>query len=261
MVEEDPFIPERFPIEQKGMQAEGFYELGSKEYDQCKEVWLRGRLDAIAHAKELISLGVHKQIANRVLAPYQWVREVITGTDEGYANFFALRDHSAAQGELSKMARMMKKEYLRRIPAPRSPGDFFVYSSHIPFMRSFDEKQSLISTYGRMSAHPGASLAVNNKFLNLVNNCIKDKNNLSLLAFAISAARCARTSLLLYEGKEFTYEEDLNLYCRLIENTPRHVSPTEHQAMPISESKYVHNLKGWRSHRDMIKDNTITEIS
>lgn len=61
------------------------------ERDRVKEIWLDARNSAVLWAKKLMELGLHKQIANRGLEPYQNITLIITGTQ--WENFFALRAH------------------------------------------------------------------------------------------------------------------------------------------------------------------------
>jgi thymidylate synthase ThyX len=51
-------------------------------------------------------LGVHKQLANRLLEPFSWHTVVVTATD--WDNFFHLRCHPDAQPEFQKIAGMMR---------------------------------------------------------------------------------------------------------------------------------------------------------
>ncbi len=50
--------------------------------------------------------GVHKQIANRVLEPWQFIHVIVTATE--WENFFLLRDHPDAQPEIRVLAAEIK---------------------------------------------------------------------------------------------------------------------------------------------------------
>lgn len=65
----------------------------------------------------------------------------------------------------------------------------------------------------------------------------------------VSAARCARTSYLTHDGRETTFEEDLELSTKLSGHPP-HLSPFEHQAEASHdpEGKFA-NFRGWFSQR------------
>src|SRR5689334_5529749 len=63
---DDPFIPEKFGINEKGMQS--FSYLTGLDYEKAKELWLLARDQAIEICYKLADshgLNVHKQIVNR----------------------------------------------------------------------------------------------------------------------------------------------------------------------------------------------------
>jgi hypothetical protein len=82
----------------------------------------------------------------------------------------------------------------------------------------------------------------------------------------VSAARCARVSYLNHEGRTPTLAEDLALFERLMGSTPKHASPTEHQAYRFDAEDWEsgplsltdHNLGVyWVQFRKTIKDENI----
>ena len=93
------------PIEwgqnQAGMQASTV--LPQHDEAVANVVWTQASLDAIHHSKELLSLGVHKQIVNRITEPFSFIRVVVTATE--WDNFFKLRLHEAAQPEIYELTR------------------------------------------------------------------------------------------------------------------------------------------------------------
>ncbi len=103
-VEKNPFVPAVFGANQRGMQA-GDALTGTLAAESMS-AWLDARYAAVKQAKKLNELGVHKQLANRLLEPFLWHKVVVTATE--WANFFALRDHEAAQPEMQITARLMK---------------------------------------------------------------------------------------------------------------------------------------------------------
>jgi thymidylate synthase ThyX len=100
---EDPFIPEYWGKNQKGMQAE--QELEGEERESAIRSWLAARDQAVARAQELLKLEVHKQITNRLLEPFMWHTVIVTATE--WSNFDALRRHKDAQPEIKKAADLM----------------------------------------------------------------------------------------------------------------------------------------------------------
>jgi len=102
-VETDPFVPESFGRNQKGMQPGE--PLDSKDAAAAQLDWLDARDECILRASSLASRGVHKQYANRLLEPFSWHTAVITATE--WDNFEHLRCNPMAQGEFQKAAQLM----------------------------------------------------------------------------------------------------------------------------------------------------------
>ena len=120
----NPAVPVVWGKNQKGMQADNV--LGLTESIKAEDAWLAAMDDALDHAKTLISLGVHKQIANRLLEPFAHMTTIITATD--WANFFNLRAHKDAQPEFQELAFQMLVAYRDNEPVEKRAGEW-----HIPF--------------------------------------------------------------------------------------------------------------------------------
>ena len=99
---DDTAMPIHWGANQAGMQANG--EIN--ETWHARELWLNACDDAIINARRMTKLGLHKQIVNRILEPYQHINVIVTATD--WENFFALRDHTDAQPEIQALARAMR---------------------------------------------------------------------------------------------------------------------------------------------------------
>ena len=65
------------------------------------------------------AIGLHKQIANRVVEPWMFITVIVTATEWG--NFFALRDHADAQPELAACVTKAHKP-LQGARAAEAPG-------------------------------------------------------------------------------------------------------------------------------------------
>lgn len=109
---------------QKGMQADE--ELPLSIQLRARAVWHEAMLNAVAYAEKLLDLGVHKQIANRILEPFAHMTTIISATDWG--NFWGLRAHKDAQPEFQLLAFSMLREWLRASPKPLAEGEW-----HLPF--------------------------------------------------------------------------------------------------------------------------------
>lgn len=132
-VKNNPAIPVSWGKNQKGMQAGE--ELSGPEAEKAELAWIRGAEKAIETAQELMDLGVHKQIANRVLEPFSWHTVIVTATS--YENFFNQRCSPLAQPEIEVPARLMKELYESNKPKPLKLGEW-----HTPYI-SEEEREEL----------------------------------------------------------------------------------------------------------------------
>ena len=110
---------------QKGMQADE--ELSPKDQERAKGLWLAAAETMARYAKELADIGVHKQIANRLIENFQNIEVVVTSSK--WANFYALRNHKDAQPEIKALAATMLEAYRASIPMVLDVGDW-----HLPFV-------------------------------------------------------------------------------------------------------------------------------
>lgn len=122
---QDPFVPEQWGQNQRGMQASK--SLREQDALDARARWLTARLDAVNHAMFLDTLGVHKQLANRLLEPFLWHTCVVTATD--WSNFFHLRCHPDAQPEFQRIACMMRDIMQVSVPTPMP-----MYGWHLPYV-------------------------------------------------------------------------------------------------------------------------------
>lgn len=106
-VEESPFVPIYWGLNQKGMQAGGEHS----EIHNCESTWLAARDAALYEANRLNRLGLHKQIVNRVLEPWMWITVIATGIEPAWENFFKLRCHPDAEPHIQKIAYMAREQY------------------------------------------------------------------------------------------------------------------------------------------------------
>lgn len=231
----DPAMPVYWGSNKPGMQAGA--EIDDWSIHDAKRLWLSARDQAISIAQTLMNdVGLHKQIANRILEPWAHINVVCTATD--YANFFALRAHTDAQPEIKKLAEAMMAAMGQSDPELLEPGMW-----HLPYVSSSDIEDACAGE------EPGTDYIETLK--------------------KVSVARCARVSYLTHDGRPTSVEEDIELYDRLLGSAPLHASPAEHQATPDTmserfsaegdevgddwDNKFHHgNLRGWCQLRKML---------
>jgi thymidylate synthase ThyX len=72
--------------------------------------------------------GLHKQDANRVLSPWQWIDAVVTGSESAWEAFFALRCHQLADHKIQRIAEMIRDGIQASKPRRLGWGDW-----HLPY--------------------------------------------------------------------------------------------------------------------------------
>ena len=128
----DPAGPLVWSTEQAGMQ--GGEPLTGKELEDAQNCWERARHDAIAHARHLQSLGVHKSIINRLLEPFMWHRVIVTATD--WQGFWDQRCSPLAEPRIEEAANAMKAAYDASVPKAIKYGEW-----HTPYIRDEERDQ------------------------------------------------------------------------------------------------------------------------
>lgn len=121
---EEPAMPVRWSKNEPGMQ--GHETLEPYIIDDCRALWLEARDSAMDYAARLSELGLHKQIANRILEPWMCTKSLISATD--WENFFHLRVHKDAQDDFQELAHTMLRAYLQNNPKLVEFGDW-----HLPY--------------------------------------------------------------------------------------------------------------------------------
>lgn len=218
-VEENPFIPIAWMKDHKGMQGTEYLskmpDIGSSSpfqfkspHEQATAMWLLARNNAVQNAIYLHSIGVTKQMCNRLLEPYAWHTVLITATE--WENFFALRHNPLADIHMQELARLMLEAYNDAYVQPLDPGQW-----HIPFFTWAD-------VYGDKT-----------KVKEMENHLVK-----------VSTARCAQTSYIVVgeDGKPMDHEKLLYLYEEKLLK-PKHMSPFEHCAKAMEEDEFFQNSR------------------
>lgn len=216
-IENNPAIPVHWGKNQAGMQAKE--ELEDFKLWQAQHIWLAAAKDAIDHSRNMANLGVHKQIANRITEPFQWMKVVVTATD--WENFFWLRDHEDAQPEIRALAVEMRK-------AMNASEPFLLYEGewHVPYVNRMRG-----NVFGEVMYYTGQDDG----------HCVKITYHTPEEARMISASCCAQVS---YRKNDDSLEKAKIVFDRLINSEPVHASPVEHQATPMGEDASIEDTDG-----------------
>lgn len=218
-VRNDPAMPIHWGKNQAGMQANE--ELAPMAQDSARQLWMQAARDAASVAQVMADVGLHKQVANRILEPYQYMHVIVTATE--WENFFELRNHPDAQPEIHALAKVMHFALAESRPVQRQENEW-----HLPYVTRAER--------------------------------VAFNNDLDLL-LKLSAARCARVSYLTHDGQTPSVDKDVALYDRLVGSQPLHASPIEHQATPLPEADmWSGNFRGWLQNRKIV-ENAIEKTS
>lgn len=141
-VQNDPVLPLEWGRNKAGMSASDV--LTPDEEEEAKSIWLGARDAAMAHARRMLDLKVHKQELNRVLEPFLWHTVIVTATE--WENFFALRCSASAQPEIRAAATRMREAI--ESSRPREVG---FEAWHLPLVQD-DERRLDVETQKKISA-------------------------------------------------------------------------------------------------------------
>lgn len=90
-VQNNPFIPIAWQKDNKATQESEYMQTKEGIY-VCETGWLEARNSAIKHATWINSCNLTKELCNKLLEPFMWTTMLITGSREGWDNFFYLRN-------------------------------------------------------------------------------------------------------------------------------------------------------------------------
>lgn len=209
-VRNEPAMPIYWGSNKPGMQAGD--ELVGTTLENAQFMWHRAAQQAADIAEQMQELGLHKQVANRVLEPFQIMQTVVTATE--WENFFQLRISEFAQPEIKALAVAMRDAMANSTPFHMPYGEY-----HVPYVTAEERDE---------------------------HKSRKDWHTLCMIA----SARCARVSYLNHDGSNPDIVKDLELATKLKDSN--HASPFEHVARPwhISDSpEVVRNFRGWTQFR------------
>jgi thymidylate synthase ThyX len=193
-IRDDPGMPNHWGANQPGMQADN--QIDPKLHEDAANWWKNNANMACGSAWDgFKQLGLHKQVVNRILEPYQHMNVIVTSTQWG--NFFALRCHADAEPNIQELAYKMRDIMNDSKPRPLTHLEW-----HLPYVSDEEIHEYLIVDGGWQRL------------------------------LVMSAARCARVSYMNHDGSTPSYDDDYKLYNQLVGSFPIHASPVEHQAYP-----------------------------
>ena len=271
MVEEDPFIPIAWQKDHKGMQGTEY--LTDRKHENAVYEWLKSRDLAVKQAKMMNNDGVTKQLCNRLLEPFMWHTMLITGSKEGWDNFFELRcpkyryhnDNTSrisyykskkdwiyeAENNTSRVReheRRLRKNPFLWFEINEGQAEIHMMALAEAMWDAMNESTPKELSSGQWHIPFGDKITMEN---------FRTHPEEELMEFTdwykckIATARCARLSYMTFEG-EIDYEKDIALHNHLLKS--HHMSPFEHCARAMSDEEYHSFRKG--KHEVELMDNT-----
>lgn len=126
-VRNNPAMPIHWGANQSGMQAKA--EIS--QINRAELQWDLASELAALKAEKLNDIGLHKQIVNRVLEPFQHIHVVLTATE--FDNFIELRYHEDAQPEIYALAYLIKDQLETHKPKLLKAGEW-----HLPYIQNHE---------------------------------------------------------------------------------------------------------------------------
>ena len=130
---DDPYVPETWGRNGKGMQAHGDFT-DAAEIAERNAWYLESRDLAVAQARKGDALGIHKQTVNRLIEPFMWHTIIVTATE--WSNFFNLRNNEKAHPAIARTAAAMLVVFAESKPAPVDYGEW-----HLPYINIYDRAE------------------------------------------------------------------------------------------------------------------------
>jgi hypothetical protein len=241
MVEQLGARPVRLGAANKGMQDTGVdhdelvvfvqpndgYESYTRK-ESSAVAWQEAQDRAVEMAEAFYEAGYHKQVYNRLIEPFQFMKTVMTATE--WNNFFYLRVDGAADPTIDELARCMKEAREQSEPLLIHAGEY-----HLPYVHRERDDGGTMRYF--------------------IDETLKGIGCQELdldLETAIKVS-CARTCAVSFRNVDYGVEKCRDVYDnKLLGQDKIHGSALEHVATPMEEGHYSYDchtdgLDPWNS--------------
>lgn len=131
-VESDPFVPLVWTKNEPGMQGR---QVLTGDYESAARIaWATAMKFATNYTRILAEVGAHKQIVNRLLAPFAHITTLISSTE--WDGFLAQRDHADAEPHMQILAREIRTALETADVQTLQPGEW-----HLPFVTEGERRE------------------------------------------------------------------------------------------------------------------------
>lgn len=233
------------------------------------EWWLQVRNIVVGCAVMIYAMGVTKQIANRLLEPFMWVTDIITGTREAWESFFYLRAPKYitldADGAHEFRSRKEITSYINHYTTKigLTEEDFLSINKGQAEIHMMDFAESCWNAIRKSEPRELKAGEWHIPFRDKIDQdevfqAVKSRNpsgtyeypqywyKYDYIMLKISTAMCARVSYTVVgDEKEITPEALIKVYDeKLIDQDPPHSSPFEHCARVMDVEEHKAFIKG-----------------
>lgn len=239
IIEKDPFIPIAWQKHHKGMQGVEYFESPLEQVIR-DTIWLNGRDVAVKSAKDLYGLGVTKQLCNRILESYMWVKQLVTGTKEGFENLFELRCPKYKIQGISEVYKSKKEaienhDYL-------DGEDYMWWLKHNTGQAEIHFMDLAEKMYDALKESTPVNKSDDDWHIPFFNNYSENEDVEMLIKESV--CKTARISYTKFgdEGTKMSEEKINNMYKELAEK--KHYSCFEHIGKVMKGMEYPTNVRG-----------------
>lgn len=272
-VRENTFCPFEFQKSHKGMQGSEYFT--GAERQECINLWIESAELALQQAEKMKAKGISKQIINRILEPYQYYTVLITGSKEGWDNFFELRcpQYSFDNVKFYKSRKEAALDIWGK-EQPDNPEDNIDSLGWFRVNRGQAEIHMMAlaeAIYDAMNESIPKQLKAGDWHVPFEDKLNEDKvaelyyevinndrayNHISSIEetkVKISTAMAARTSYTVVgDEKEIDYQKMIKLHDRLIAQDPPHC---------FTEGTEILTKKGWIDLKEINDDSEIASVN
>lgn len=269
-VQNNPFIPIAWQKDHKGMQGTE-YIIDEVDIEMAQANWNMAKINTIEIATSLNKDSVTKQLCNRLLEPFMWTTMLITGSKDGWNNFFNLRNPVYEIELTPDNSEVAVGKSWKELMSWRGTGGIWAGD-----FDTTDVVERLSHNKGQTEIH---MMALAEVIYDTVNESTPKKlksgewhipfedkidyfklgkatsdyyinNSKELVDFnkwlvKVSTAMAAHTSYTIVGNEPVkSYDKWIELHDKLIAYDPPHSSPMEHCARAMNDNEYETFIKG-----------------
>lgn len=229
---DDPALPIHWGANQRGMQANR--SLTGFKRRLARTLWRGASKAACALHWGMEKAGLHKQVCNRILEPFQTMKVLVTSTE--WANFLWLRDHKDAQPEIAKLAVKLDSAIFNSNPTTLGYKEW-----HLPYIT--DELRETLTLQEQLMLSVSCCAQISYRLLDL------------------SIEKAAKIFVALTEGSRvhaspFEHQASpIPSFHKITKTKAKRIGVTHED---YDGQRWSGNFRGWIQHRQLVKGHVVT---